>query len=296
MISVQSPDPRLVSVVIPALNAADTIGLQLEALSRQTYDGPWEVIVVDNGSRDGTRAVVESWSGCFPCLLLIEAVDRRGANYARNAGCRASGGDVLLFCDGDDIVDSDWITGMILALRTHDAVGGVIERRSLNDDIALAVRPPRPVDALFDTFGFLPYPLAANCGVRRELWNRIGGFDEKYHHGCDDVEFFWRVQLSGASLGFAPDAMVHYRLRSDIRSIARQAYNYGKSETMLFRTFRAAGMPRSTIGQVGREWWWIAVHVTALLGSRIDKAVWLKRAAFRWGRIVGSLSHRTLYL
>ena len=245
---------------------------------------------------DGTRGVVESWSGHLPSLLLIEAVDRRGANYARNAGCRASGGSVLLFCDGDDVVDSDWITKMIIALRTHDAVGGVIERRSLNDEFACAVRPPRPIDALLDTFGFLPYPLAANCGVRRDVWHRMGGFDEKYHHGCDDVEFFWRVQLSGASLGFAPGAVVHYRLRSKIRSIVRQAYNYGKAEPMLFRTFRASGMPRSTIGQVGREWWWIASHVTSLMGSRIDRAVWLKKAAFRWGRLVGSLSHRTLYL
>jgi glycosyltransferase involved in cell wall biosynthesis len=291
----QHPDLRLVSVVIPALNGAKTIGLQLEALSRQTYHGPWEVIVIDNGSRDGTRGVVESWTERLPRLRLIEAVERRGANYARNAGCRASGGDVLLFCDADDIVDSDWITAMITALHTYDAVGGGIERRSLNDEIALAVRPPKPVNALLDTFGFLPHAQTANCGVRRELWSRIGGFDENYQHGSDDIEFFWRVQLSGATLGFAPDAVVHYRLRSDLRSIVRQAYNYGRSHTMLFRTFRAAGMPPSTFGQVSREWWWIAAHSPALLGSKRDRAVWLKRVALRWGRIVGSLSNRTFY-
>ena len=170
---------------------------------------------------------------------------------------------------------------MTTALHTYDAVGGVTERRSLNDEFALAVRPPKPNDGLHDSFGFLPYPFTANCGVHRELWCRLGGFDEKYHHGCDDVEFFWRVQLSGAALGFAPKAVVHYRLRSDIRSIVRQAYDYGRSDPMLFRGFRAAGMPPSTIGQVSREWWWIVAHSPALLGSRTDRAMWLRRVAVR---------------
>lgn len=201
-----------------------------------------------------------------------------------------------MFCDQDDIVDRDWIAEMITALHTYDAAGGVTERRSLNDEFALAVRPPKPNDGLHDAFGFLPYPFTANCGVHRELWCRLGGFDERYHRGGEDVEFFWRLQLSGATLGFAPKAVVHYRLRSDIRSIVRQAYGYGRSDPMLFRGFRAAGMPPSTIGQVSREWWWIVAHSPALLGSRTDRAVWLRRVAVRWGRIVGSLSNRVLYL
>ena len=168
MTTASSPGPLRVSVVMPTLNGARTIGQQLEALSRQSYTGPWEVIVVDNGSRDGTKDVVAFLAARLPRLRLVEAHERRGANYARNAGCRASGAEVLLFCDSDDAVCPNWIAEMLTALNRYDAVGGSIERKLLNNEVALAARPPRPVEALWDTFRFLPYPLSANCGIHRE--------------------------------------------------------------------------------------------------------------------------------
>jgi len=290
------PESVLVSVVIPTFNAAATLTQQLEALTRQSYTGPWELLIAENGSTDETVAIAESWAARFRCFRLVQADKRRGTSHARNAGCRASRGDIVLFCDQDDIVSPDWIAEMAAAQRHFDAVGGSMERRSLNDRIALAARPPKSVDALLNTFEFLPYPLCANCGFRREIWERLGGFDESYRYGSDDAEFFWRVQLSGATLGFAPRAVVHYRLRSDVKSIARQSYGYGRSHPKLFRQFRAAGMPRSSLGQVIRVWWWLAIHTPDIVGPRTRQAVWFKRAAQCWGRIVGSICNRTVYL
>ena len=89
----QSPVEAVeVSVVIPALNVADTIGQQLDGLACQNFNGNWEVIVADNGSTDSTREVVESFADRLPALKVIDASDRRGINHARNVGSQAARG------------------------------------------------------------------------------------------------------------------------------------------------------------------------------------------------------------
>ncbi|MGH3801946.1 MAG: glycosyltransferase family 2 protein, partial [Pseudonocardiaceae bacterium] len=155
---------------------------------------------------------------------------------------------------------------------------------------------PGTTTSLLDSFSFLPYPLTANCGMRREVWAELAGFDERYHYGSDDVAFFWRAQLAGYEVGFAPDAVVHYRLRSNISGMARQYYIYGKTHTMLYRDFATAGMPRLTLAELCREWGWLARHVPNLYRSRAQRAVWLTRFALRIGRIVGSMQNRVVYL
>ncbi|MGW0562182.1 glycosyltransferase [Streptomyces sp. NPDC003016] len=281
------------SVIVPARDAQATLGRQLDALARQRYAGPWEVLVVDNGSRDGTAAVVATHQRHMRQLLLADASDLPGANHARNVGCRRSQGQLLLFCDADDVVTPGWIEAMARALHHAPAVGGALERLSLNGRTALAARPPKPGAELSRTFDFLPYPMGANCGVRREVWERLGGFDESYTRSCDDVEFFWRVQLAGEELAFVPEAVVHYRLRSSLREIVRQSYRYGRSHPELYRAFRAAGMPAS---KAGSPWWWLLAHLVDPLLTADRRAAWLARAALRCGRLVGSVRCRVLYL
>jgi glycosyltransferase involved in cell wall biosynthesis len=284
-----------VSVVMPAYNAAATIGQQFEGLAGQTYEGPWELVVADNGSRDETAVIARRWADQIPQLSVVDAADRPGVSHARNVGCRATGGELMLFCDADDVVDSDWISAMVAGLRHHPTVGGRIDRTLLNDPASVAARPGTTT-SLLDSFGFLPYPLTANCGMRREVWTELDGFDERYHYGSEDVAFFWRAQLAGYAVGFVPDAVVHYRLRSNVVGMARQYYTYGRTHTMLYRDFAAAGMPRLALAELGREWGWLARHVPDLYRSRAQRAVWLTRLAMRAGRIAGSIHHRVVYL
>ena len=290
------PESGLVSVVIPARDSASTINEQLDALSRQSYTGDWEVIVADNGSQDSTRDIVNDWIGQLPNLRLVNASDARGANHARNAGSQSSRGDLLLFCDADDIADINWVGAMAEALVHHDMVGGCIERKTLNNKVALAARPLKTFDGLLDSFGFLPYTPFANAGMHRDVWQRLGGFDESYRYGSEDVEFFWRGQLAGASMGYAPTAIMHYRLRSDLAGIAHQAYRYGFSHPKLFKAYRSAGMPRSDMRMAGLEWGWIVAHIPWLFGEKSRQATWLYRSATRWGRFVGSMRRGVLYL
>ncbi|MFF2041943.1 glycosyltransferase [Kitasatospora sp. NPDC058170] len=286
----------LVSVVMPARNAAPTLAAQLEALCRQTYPGRWELVVVENGSSDGTPALLRSWRQRMPRLRVVGVAGGCGVNRARNIGCRRALGEFVLCCDADDVVASGWMAGLVDALRTSPAVGGALERRLLNSRVALAARPPKEADELLDTFGFLPYPAGANCGFHKELWSLLGGFDESYRYGGDDVEFFWRAQLAGHRLAFSPDAVVHYRLRADAPAIARQLYRYGRSHPKLYRDFAGHGMPASRPGDVARAWWSTLVHVPDLLGPADARAAWLAQLALRAGRMAGSIGNRRCYL
>ncbi len=126
--------PLSVSVIIPAYNAADTIGAQLDALKAQCYNGAWEVIVVDNGSTDGTPSGVQRYQREMPNLRLLSATEKKTAGYARNTGAKAAKGDGFLFCDADDMVAPSWLSVLAKALDWHDLVVGLVEVQRLNPD------------------------------------------------------------------------------------------------------------------------------------------------------------------
>src|SRR5438045_2944663 len=104
--------PRLVSVIVPVRNGARWLGQQLAALERQRYGGRWEVVVVDNGSSDGSAAVAGDWAGRL-ALRTVGANRRRGINVARNAGAAVACGDLLAYCDADDQVAPGWLEALV---------------------------------------------------------------------------------------------------------------------------------------------------------------------------------------
>ena len=88
--------PQLVSVIMPVRNGSESLARQLEALRGQTYGGPWELIVADNGSVDDTPSVAEEFAGRVPGLRVVDASGRPGIGAARNAGAAAARGSFWL--------------------------------------------------------------------------------------------------------------------------------------------------------------------------------------------------------
>ena len=274
------------SVVIPARNAAQTLGEQLDAFVAQRVEFPWELIVVDNGSQDATVAIAEGYASRLP-LRVVSAGERPVANYARNVGIGLATGDRILLCDADDVVGPDWIRLMRAVLLDVELVGGPLESHPGNH--SEWVPDPR------NRFGgFLLRPFGANCGFRREVWVALGGLNEAFPAG-DDAEFFWRAQLAGYRLMWADGAVVSYRVDSTLRESWRKNYLKGRARPQLYRQFRRHGMPRSSVAAGLAAWARLAVTAPLLLLSS-HRDAWVSTAAWRAGCLAGSLRDRVLYL
>jgi len=286
--------PALISVVIPVLNAADTLPAQLEALSGQTYGGKWEVIVSDNGSTDGTPDLAQAWADRIPGLRVVDGSDRKGQAHARNVGAAAARGDFIAFCDADDVATSGWLEGMAEAARSWDVVGGTLDHDSLNEPMVRSWRSAQPREETPEDEAFMPWAESANLGVRTPVFRELGGFNEDYA-ASEDVDFSWRVQLASYRLGFAPGAVVRYRHRMSLRPLMRQHYLYGVNSAKLYRDFRNRGMPRSPVRRALRVWGRVIAHLLVDLSSRDRRGIWLRKAAYRWGRLRGSIRYRVFY-
>jgi glycosyltransferase involved in cell wall biosynthesis len=282
--------PIVISVIVPCRNAAGVLEAQMEALARQRCDAAWEVVIVDNGSTDDTRAVAERYRTKVPQLSIVEARERCGAAYARNTGARAAEGLNVAFCDADDEVEEGWLAAVADALRDHQAIAfrtdtaklnhGAVERTiRQSDGLQLYTYPP-----------YLPYS-GGTIAMRRELFLKLGGFDETML-ACEDADLCWRVQHAGLPLYFARDAVVHVRLRTSLTAMCRQARLWGEYNVVLYKKYRPLGMPalkplqglRNVIGTLRRF---------PQLGRQRTRSEWLWEANWMVGRIVGSLKHRT---
>jgi glycosyltransferase involved in cell wall biosynthesis len=278
---------KMISVVIPVFNNADYVGSQLEAVCQQEVDGEVEVIVADNGSSDGSVAVARRWAADDPRIRVVDASARRGPGAARNMGTASARGDLVAFCDGDDVVCPGWLRSLIAGLESADIAVGALDVCTLND------RPPGPpLDPWPRQFGFLPAGLGANMAVRRAAFESVDGFDESLHVG-EDLDLCWRMQIAGHRLERVMAAVVMKRGRPDGSRLLAQCLGYGRSDAVLFRRYRGAGMPRQLWLTV-RSWAWLVLNTPTILAGRRRRA-WVQVLFLRIGRIVGSIEQRTFY-
>lgn len=233
-----APDAVRCSVVIPCYNGAATLGRQLRALLEQDAPVPFEIVVADNGSTDGS---VEVAAALIPRASVVDASRGRGINVARNEGWREARGELILFCDADDLVHPGWIRSHWDAYAHGAALLGGALRRIRVDGSFVAQQ-----DGFNTELGFLPWPTGANSGCARAVLEAVGGFDESLRGGGDETDLFWRAQLEGHRLAFVPDAVIDYTARPDSRGSFSQAVAFGRSHTELFRRFRHRGMPRAS--------------------------------------------------
>ena len=289
-------NPPLLSVIVPCRDAESTLVAQLAALAAQAYSGSWEAVVSDNGSRDGSRAVAEGFDGRLPGLRVIDAGGRAGAAHARNAGAAAARGQGLLFVDADDEVAPGWLAALAKGLEAAPFLASRFELRKLNP-AWMGARLEHPQERGLNAYTYPPYlPHAGGSGlaVRREVFEAAGGFDESYLQ-LEDTDFCWRLQLRGVPLGFAGDAVVHVRLRSDLGGNFRQQIAYGENNVRIYADYRGRGMPRLGPLPGLSRWLKLALSSPRLVSAR-GRAEWTAQLGWRLGRLRGCVRHRVLAL
>jgi glycosyltransferase involved in cell wall biosynthesis len=282
----------VLSVVIPCRDDAGRLADQLDALAGQRAGEPFEVIVVDDGSTDGTADVARAYTDRLR-LRVISLDGGPCVGRARNAGAAAAEGSRLVFLDADDVAAPGYLAAMGAALDRHLFVAARLDAGRLNPPWLRRSRPVPQATGLNHDLGFLPYALGGSIGVVRSAFEAAGGFPTRRQYG-DDVELCWTLQLAGVQLHWVPDAVLHYRFRVTARAAFDQGRRYGRSNASFYRQFRRQGMRRSP--WAGRAVHWLGFGPRLLLWWRPGPRLALAHdAGVSVGRLLGSIEQRVVY-
>ncbi len=223
------PAPRA-TVVVCAYNAEATLRACLASLRELRYPS-YEVILVDDGSTDGTRAIAEA----FPEFRLISH-ENRGLSVARNDGIRAATGEIIAFTDADCEADRDWLTFLVRRLLSENfsAVGGpnLPPREAHWVPEIVAHAPGGPSHVLLTDHEAEHVP-GCNMAFWRSALAEVGSFDPVFRMAGDDVDICWRLQDAGHRIGFAASALVWHRRRATVAAYLNQQRGYGRAEGLL---------------------------------------------------------------
>ncbi len=235
----------LVSIIVCSYNGGLTLADCLESLDKLNYPD-YQVVLVDDGSKDNTREIVARYvagrearqkaTGCYLPEFLDIVQPNMGLSYARNAGARASKGEIITYTDSDCMPDPDWLYFMVGTLLSGDycGVGGPnISPPAVNwVQAAVAAAPGGPSHVLLSDVVAEHIP-GCNMMFHRWAFEGIGGFDVDYRKAGDDVDFCWRLQNNGGVIAFSPAAIVwHYR-RFTLQAFRKQQEGYGEAESQL---------------------------------------------------------------
>lgn len=231
--TVTVPDAGLsFSVIVCTRNGRTRIEACLNAVLGMSGSG-FEIIIVDDGSTDGTADFVEAH---FPSVRLLRLRPGRGLSHARNEGAAMATGEILAFTDDDCEPDVEWVSRLRHAFLRKEfaALGGpnlAPDPRTWEEAVVCAA-PGAPSHVMLDDVEAEHLP-GCNLAVTREAFRKIGGFDPQFHTAGDDVDFCWRLREAGLKLGFVPGAFVWHWRRPSLRTFLRQQLGYGRAEKLL---------------------------------------------------------------
>jgi glycosyltransferase involved in cell wall biosynthesis/GT2 family glycosyltransferase len=274
--------PRTISVVIPTYNRVDQLRGVLGGLAAQTgLDEPAQVIVVSDGSTDGTDEYLRSPACPLPVLALSQA--NAGPAAARNHGVREASGDLVVFVD-DDVVPAPEL--LAAHLHHHQASGDdttVVIGPMLTpqgEDLSPWVRWEQ--DMLYKQYAAMERGdwgatarqfYTANASIARRHVVDAGGFDETFRR-AEDVELAYRLADRGLSFTFAPDAIVHHHAERSFDSWLDIARQYGRNDVIFGRDLGQ----RWLLDSIGREFHGRHRLVRGLARVCVPRP-WLRRAA-----------------
>jgi glycosyltransferase involved in cell wall biosynthesis len=238
-----------VSVVVPVRDSAQVLADCLDSLAAQQQAPPFEVVVVDNGSSDGTGELARAHA----VVDRVVAEPVRGSYAARNAGIAVALGSVLAFTDADCRPHPGWLRHGVAALADADLVGG---------KVVAAVSAHPTTWERYDRAVYLDqgravheegYAATANLLVRAEVFARVGLFDARLR-SSGDLEWGQRATAAGHRLVHAPDAAVTHLPRRSAADTWRLHRRLGAGWRELARDGRRPGVWHEPALRVPLRW------------------------------------------
>jgi GT2 family glycosyltransferase len=229
-----------VSIIIPHLNGLHHLEDCLGSLQRQLFQD-FEIILVDNGSTDGTQTYVQE---NYPEVHLMELGTNHGFTGACNAGFTASSGKIIILLNNDTETDPNWLQAIIDGFERQPGAGSIASKMLLFDQ-----RKIFHTAGDFYSVGGLPgnrgvwqqdigqydqeEPVFSACGgaaaYRRSMLDEIGFLDDDFFFSCEDVDLAWRAHLSGWQVFYEPSAVVYHKLKASGDAGVNSSYYDGRN-------------------------------------------------------------------
>ncbi|MGV3148502.1 MULTISPECIES: glycosyltransferase [Rothia] len=232
----------LVSVIIPVYNAADFLPYQLEALAAQLNAPPFEVIVADNGSTDHIKKVIDDFQKKLN-ISLIDASHKKGQSFARNLAVFKASTNYILACDADDVVSPNWVSSLSQYVLDEDCIVTTpllpfYPHLGESPETAPESRKTREMLLGLNEF---PFAQGGSAAYRRSSFIEVGGFDESFRGGSEDIDLSWRITDSGRNLYFCDKACLYYRARENEGNTFLQVYRYARENVLLWKRCKSRG-------------------------------------------------------
>ncbi|MFQ5872428.1 MAG: glycosyltransferase family 2 protein [Dehalococcoidia bacterium] len=297
-------EARRVSVVIPTWNGEELLPLVLGSLREQTFKD-FEVVVVDNGSTDGS---VRLLARDYPEVRVLDFDENLGFSAAVNAGIRATAGEYVALVNNDVELDPGWLWTMVTALDCESRAGFAASRirrywqrdtlESAGDCVSISPKGrghgmqdgPR-----FDRPAWVTSASAAAAVYRRSLLEEIGLFNEDYFAYFEDVELGMRAQIAGYPCLYVPEAIAYHKGGETSRRITdfRAFYGVRNVVQVYFTTFPPRYILRYLPRLVSAKFWFalseggLKVSLRAALSvfRRIPRMIRRRREIFAMRRI-----------
>ncbi len=231
----------LLSIIIPVYDRPEELDELIASLVRQSmYD--YELIVVEDGSTRPSTHIIDRYRTALPAVQYI-TTPNGGPSRARNLGARHASGEYLLILDSDVVLPEGYLTAVEESIRQTgaDAFGGADE--AAPDFTPMQKAISYAMTSMLTTGGIRGgrangmerfKPRTYNMGVRRSLFERLGGFAEDMRYG-EDIDFSLRMEQAGARVLLFPRATVYHKRRVTFRAFFRQVYHSGQARIELER-------------------------------------------------------------
>ncbi|MCX7795724.1 MAG: glycosyltransferase family 2 protein [bacterium] len=237
-----------VSVVIPTRNRAKIVSKCIEHILNQDYH-QYEVIVIDDGSEDNTLESLKGFSS-YKNLKFIPLSERKGPAFCRNLGVKESQGELIIFIDSDIFVLPNFINSHVKVHKSHPegvvAVGPVIAISEIDKKLVSK-------GSILDFSN--AYFASGNASIPREIFMKIGGFDEIFNvYGWEDIDFGLKLKKFGINSIKVPDAIgYHYQPlpnENNLKALIEKEKERAKSAVYLYKkypTFEVRLMIQNTL-------------------------------------------------
>ena len=234
--------PPLISIIIPSYNCMDVVGKCVDSLLKLKWENK-EIIVVDDGSTDGTPEVL----GRYGKAIRVIRISNGGPSRARNIAVRESRGEFIAFTDSDCIVSPDWLDELMKGFGDERVAGVGGDQQSPEDESEFG----KKIHALLKAIGFTADYVKGHksivrtrhnptCNVlyRRTALMEAGLFDENLWPG-EDVDIDLKIARMGYIFYYNPKAVVHHYRPKNLRSFARMMRRYGWAQVYLVKKYGA---------------------------------------------------------